>query len=159
MFMPGCRGTHFLIQPADDFLADEIDRDLRSDGDPTFTKFLVGFANTMVPEAPQPRVCTRFRDWRFPEAATELIAGGAFPTPDDFSNADHHFRGRFDEFGQFKGEVKIYDEAPVSHVIPWEAGQGVPTLCGPFSVNIAYLQGAARESRVPPDEYAALIRC
>ncbi len=151
-------GTHFLIQPADDFLSDEIDRDLRSDGDPTFTKFLVGFANTMVPAAPPPRVCTRFRDWRSSEVATELIAGGAFPTPNDFANADHHFAGRFDEFGQFEGEVKIYEEIPVRHVIPWEAGQGLPTLCGPFTVNIAYLQGAARESRVPPEEYAALKR-
>jgi hypothetical protein len=151
-------GTHFLIQPADGFLGDEIDRDRDSDGDPTFTKFLVGFANTMVPGAPPPRVCTRFRDWRFPETATEIISGGAFPTPEDFGNADHHFSGRFDEFGQFEGTVKIYDEPPVRHVIPWEAGQGTPTLCGPFTVNIAYLQGAARESRVPPEEFAVLKR-
>lgn len=149
-------GTHFIIQPADDFLGDEIDRDTRSDGDPTFTKFLVGFANTMVPGAPPPKVVTRFRDWRFSESATDLIAGGAFPTPADFADADHHFSGRFDEFGQFAGTVKIYEEQPISHVIPWEGGQGAPTLCGPFSVNIAYLQGNARESRVPLAEYSAL---
>lgn len=151
-------GTHFLIQPADNFLGEEIDRDVRSEADATFTKFLVGFANTMVPDAAPPRVSTRFRDWQTPEAPSELIAGGAFLTDDDFRNADHHFSGRFDEFGQFEGEVRIYDQPPVAHVIPWEAGQGEPTLCGPFHVDFAHLQGAARESRVPLEEWTILYR-
>ena len=149
-------GTQFLIQPADSFLAEEIDRDQRSPDDPTFTKFLVGFANTMTPEAASPHVSTRFRDWPHPETAAELISGGAFLTADDFRDADHHFLGRFDEFGQFEGEVKIFDQPPIRHVIPWEAGSGVPTFCGPFNINIAFLQGAARESRVPNEEYARL---
>ena len=151
-------GTQFLIQPADAFLAEEIDNDQKSEDDPAFTKFLVGFANTMTPDAPSPHVLTRFRDWRHPESATELISGQAFLTGEDFRNADHHFVGTFDEYGQFKGEVKIYDQPPVEHIIPWEAGQGGPTLCGPFKVNIAHLQGAARESRVPSDEHAGLMR-
>lgn len=151
-------GTHFLIQPADDFLGDEIDRDMRADGDPAFTKFLVGFANTMLPDAPTPRVTTKFRDWRYSETATELIAGAAFLTTEDFKNADHHFVGRFDEFGQFQGTVAIYDEPPVNHVIPWESGEGSPTLCGPFTVNFAYLHGAARDSHVPLDEWMLLKR-
>ena len=107
-------GTHFLIQPADDFLGDEIDGDKRSPDDPAFIKFLVGFANTMVPGASPPRVRTQFRDWVDPESASELISGNTFLTAEDFQNADHHFSGRFDEFGQFRGEVKIYDQAPIS---------------------------------------------
>ena len=151
-------GTHFLIQPADEFLGDEIDRDARSDGDPAFTKFLVGFANTMLPDSPIPRVTTRFRDWRYSETATELIAGAAFLTTEDFEDADHHFAGRFDEFGQFTGTVAIYDEPPLKHEIPWEGAEGAPTLCGPFTVNFAYLHGEARASRVPPDEWMLLKR-
>jgi signal transduction histidine kinase len=151
-------GTHFLIQPADDFLGDEIDRDPHSDGDPTFTKFLVGFANTMVPGANPPRVLTRFRDWRVPEAPSELIGGGAFLTADDFGKADHHFSGRFDEFGQFQGEVRIYDQPAVNHIIPWGESQGQPTLCGSFHVDFAHLQGAARESRVPLEDWQVLYR-
>jgi len=151
-------GTHFVIQPADDFLGDEIDRDQHSD-EPTFTKFLVGFANTILPDTPTPPVATRFRDWRTPETASELIAGSAFLTPEDFLNADHHFAGRFDEFGQFEGSVRIYDQPPIQHVIPWETGGGgIPTQCGPFTVNFAYLHGAARESRVPLDEWMLLKR-
>jgi len=149
-------GTHFIIQPADEFLSEEIDRDQNSNDDPTFTKFLVGFANTMVPDAPSPSVRTRFRDWKFTETSSELISGGAFLTSQDFTDADHHFSGQFDEFGQFTGEVRIYDQKPVRHVIPWEAGTGLPTLCGPFKVNIAHLQGEARNSRVPVSEYTAL---
>lgn len=151
-------GTQFLIQPADHFLGEDIDRDQHSDNDAMFTKFLVGFANTMTPNATPPHLTTRFRDWQHPEVPNELISGGAFLTADDFRDADHHFSGQFDKFGQFEGEVKIYDQPPVRHVIPWEAGQGSPTLCGPFKVHIAHLQGNQRESRVPHEEHAALMR-
>ena len=149
-------GTHFLIQPSDDFLGDEIDRDQNSNDDPTFTKFLVGFANTMVPDAPPPSVRTRFRDWKYSETSTELIAGGSFLTSQDFARADHHFSGKFDKYGQFEGDVRIYDQAPSHHVIPWEEGKGVPTFCGPFSINFAHLQGEARNSRLAGNEYAVL---
>lgn len=151
-------GTQFLIQPADPFLGEDIDRDQHSEYDPLFTKFLVGFANTMTPGAPTPHVITRFRDWQHPETSAELISGSAFLTEDDFRNADHHFSGQFDEFGQFDGKVQIYDQPPIKHVIPWEGGKGNPTLCGPFKVNIAHLQGNARESRVPFEDHTALMR-
>jgi gas vesicle protein len=151
-------GTHFLIQPADTLIGEDIDRDQHSDTDPIFTKFLVGFSNTMTPDAPAPYVTTRFRDWQHSEAPSELISGGAFLTEEDFRNADHHFSGLFDEFGQFEGKVQIYDQPPIKHVIPWEGGQGKLTLCGPFRVNIAHLQGNARESRVPYEEHGALTR-
>jgi len=150
----GC-GTHFIIQPTDTILGEEIDQD-RDSEEATFTKFLVGFANTMIPDAPPPPVRTRFRDWRYPETPSELIAGGAFMTSDDFKNADHHFSGVFDEYGQFTGQVKIYDDEPIAHTIPWRESQGSKTLCGPFRVNFAHLHGNASESRVPPDEHAKI---
>ena len=149
-------GTHFLIQPADEFLGDEIDRDQNSQDDPAFTKFLVGFANTMVPGAPPPSVRTKFRDWKFSEIANELIGAGAFLTAEDFAKADHHFSGTFDEFGQFEGEVRIYDQRPSRHVIPWEGGKGEPTFCGSFKVNFAHLQGEARNSSLVGSEYTVL---
>lgn len=142
-------GTHFIIQPADKFLSEEIDSDAKSNADPIFTKFLVGFANTMVPNRPPPKIETKFRDWKTAETASELIGGGAFVNSEDFLNADHRFTGRFDEFGQFTGEVTIFDQSPITHTIPWEESQGNPTLCGPFTVDIAYLQGDARYSKVP----------
>lgn len=147
-------GTHFLIQPADSFLAEEIDRDAKG-GDPVFTKFIVGFAHAMAPDSPPPKVVTRFRDWKTIEASDELISGSNFFEPSDFVGADHHFSGVFDEFGQFSGTVKVYEQEPVQHTIPWMAGSG-PTLCGPFRINVAYLQGESRRSRLPPDEYERL---
>lgn len=151
----GGGGTHFLIQPADSFLGTEIDDDQMSDDDPVFTKFLVGFANTMVPGAPPARIATRFRDWKTTESPNELIGGSQFLTPQDFKDADHHFSGRFDEFGVFEGTVSVYDKPPVRHVVTWESGGGT-TLCGPFTLNFASLQGAQRESHLPPDEHARL---
>ena len=139
-------------------MAEQIDSDRQSEDSPAFSKFLVGFANTMTPDAPPPHVSTRFRDWRYPEAPDELIDGAAFLTAEDFRDADHHFSGEFDEYGQFAGDVTIYDQPPVRHIIPWEAGGGSRTLCGPFKINIAHLQGNARESRVPSEEHARLTR-
>jgi signal transduction histidine kinase len=150
----GC-GTHFVIQPADSFLGTEIDDDQRSEDDPVFTKFLVGFANTMVPDAPPPRIKTRFRDWKTSESPTELIGGSEFLTPDDFKSADHHFRGQFDEYGVFEGTVSVYDQPPVRHVVAWENPEG-RTLCGPFTLNFASLQGNQRESHLTPEEHARL---
>ena len=35
---------------------------------------------------------------------------------------------------------------------------GKKTECGPFKLNLAYLQGAARESTATPEEHARLLR-
>jgi hypothetical protein len=103
-------GTHFLIQPADTFLGDEIDRDrVVGISEPEFTKYLVGFGNEMIPGAPPPPLKTAFRDWRFSESADDIIGSGTFLTADDFAKADHHFSGEFDEYGQFTGSVKVYN--------------------------------------------------
>ena len=156
-------GTHFIIKPASPLLADDID------GDPTASKVvalkkatplqkaLLGFSNTMTPDS-QTVIHTAFRDYKTDEMADDLIGEEEFFTPDEFKNADHRLRGMFDEFGQFRGEISIYGETIIDHVIPWSGGRGAHTLCGPFSIDFAAFEGESKHSTIPHDEHAILAR-
>ena len=154
-------GTQFIIKPASSLLIDDID------GDPAASKVaalkkatplkkaLLGFGNTMTPDA-KPAIQTAFRDHKSDELTDELIAEDEFFTPIEFQNTDHRVCGRFDEFGQFRGEVTIYGETIADHVVPWSGGQGIPTLCGSFSVDFAFFEGENRHSTIPYEEHGRL---
>ena len=155
------RGTQFIIKPVSEMLVDDID------GDPTtrkaaslkkatpLKKALLGFSNTMTPRSASV-IHTAFRDHKTDEVADDLIGEEEFFTPEEFQNADHRIRGRFDEFGQFRGEISIYGEAIVDHVITWTGGRGVRTNCGPFSIDFAAFEGDNRHSTIPHEEHARL---
>ncbi len=156
----GC-GTHFIIKPASALLADDID------GDPTASKVaalkkatplkkaLLGFSNTMTPESGSV-IHTAFRDHIADEVSEDLIGEEEFFTPEEFQNADHRISGKFDEFGQFRGEVSIYGETTHDHVIAWSGGRGTLTNCGPFSIDFAAFEGESRHSTIPYDEHLRL---
>ncbi|MCY4461876.1 MAG: ATP-binding protein [Albidovulum sp.] len=150
-------GTHFFIKPADPILKDDIDG-REGDKASRIEKHLLGFTNTMIPDAEQPPIIARFRDHPDEGRPIELIGDKAFFTPDEFREVDHRIVGRFDEYGQFRGEVGVYQFEPDPHVINWNEADGHPTLCGPFSFSFAVLQGQLRDSLVPPEEHARLIR-
>ncbi|MFZ5758178.1 MAG: ATP-binding protein [Thermodesulfobacteriota bacterium] len=154
----GGHGTHFYILPTDETLAIDIDSERKQDGERRFTKFLLGFTNTMLPGVKEPPIKTAFRDWKTDEIRDDLIAEGQFFTPDDFAMADHHIKGQFDEYGQFVGTVTVYDESPVEHVISWPKASGVPVLCGPFDISIAYVQGEYRATKLTPENHAYLTK-
>ena len=156
-------GTHFIIKPSSPLLAEDID------GDPTASKTaalkkatplkkaLLGFSNTMVPDS-RSVIHTAFRDYKTDEVADDLIAEDEFFTPEEFRNADHRIRGRFDEFGQFQGQISIYGETIADHVIPWGGGRGACTNCGPFSIDFAAFERESRHSTIPHEEHARLAR-
>ena len=149
-------GTHFFIKPADTILQDDIDN--RDGGKASrIERHLLGFTNTMTPEFKPPPVVARFRDHPDEGSPIELIGDKAFFTPDEFQEVDHHIFGRFDEYGQFRGQVGIYQMEPEPHVINWSEADGRPTLCGPFSFSFAVLQGLRKDTLVPPDLHAQLI--
>ena len=154
-------GTHFIIKPSAALLKDDID------GDPAASKAaalkkatplkkaLLGFSNTMVPSS-RTMIHTAFRDHKTDEVAEDLIAEDEFFTEEEFLTADHRIRGRFDEFGQFRGEISIYGETIPDHVIPWSSGRGARTNCGPFSIDFAAFEGEHKHSTIPHEEYARL---
>jgi signal transduction histidine kinase len=149
-------GTHFYVMPADQSVTAVIDEKTDADGTTALKKMLLGFANTMTPDHPKPQITASFRDHRTDDNSEELIDEQSFFTPDDFLNADHHILGTFDEYGQFKGKVSVYGEDYPDHVVAWDGAQGKPTDCGPFSISVAYVQGASSESTLPPNDWAII---
>lgn len=159
---PGLRnaghGTHFYIQPASELLEADIRGEEGDNTEPPLSKLLIGFTNTMTPDHDPPVLNAKFRDHRNIETYDNLIAPGKFFTPEEFKQADHHIQGRFDEYGQFSGTVTVYGEQAFEHVEPWRAARGRETDCGPFRIELAYVQGTQRESKLPPEEYQLLKR-
>jgi signal transduction histidine kinase len=151
-------GTHFYVMPADSSLVAAIDERADEDSAPPLTKLLLGFTNTMTPNHPPPQIQTAFRDHRSDDASEELIGEQGFFTPDEFRNADHHIQGRFDEYGQFLGSVTVYGEESKSHVVAWDAARGKKTECGPFVINVGYVQGKSNESTLPQNDWVQIIR-
>ena len=151
-------GTHFYILPSNETISLDIDEDRhRIKDDPIFTKFLLGFSDTMT-TTETPLLKTEFRDWKTdaPDDFVELIGPGEFITYDEFNMADHHIEGKFDEYGQFDGMVTVYGQNPVKHVVSWGKSGGRRTLCGPFSFKLSQVQAQQRESSLPPEDHIRL---
>lgn len=151
----GKSGTHFYIAPADEGIAHEIERE-RQEDTKDFTKFLLGFSNSIFRESPPAPIETAFRYWPTDAASDDLIGEREFFTRQELANADHNISGRFDEYGQFCGQIQIYGEQIRDHVIPWPGGQGQQTRCGPFEIEFGYVAGKQRESSLPPDDWKAI---
>ncbi len=145
-------GTHFYIRPASSMLARGLDEESRDSG--ALGKFLLGFANTMTPGHAEPAMQTMFLDHYAEDAWRDVIGEGEFFTPDEFSSADHRIVGRIDEYGAFDGQVSVYGEAEAPYSVPWSGARGSATKCGPFHLDIAYVQGRANESRLDPEQFS-----
>ena len=122
------------------------------------TKALLGFTNTLSIDGSEPVIRAAFRDHKYDETYEDLISEREFFTRTEFRNADHQISGRFDEFGQFSGEVSIYGDITRDHIIPWRNPSGVRTLCGPYGISFAAIEGATRGSTLPPQEYSLMDR-
>ena len=149
-------GTQFYIQPTDTMLELSLDTrpQRRRTGD--LQRFLMGFTNTMVPGSTAPPIVAGFTDHRSAELSDSVIGPEGFFTPLEFESADHHFQGKFDEYGQFTGTVGIYGGEPQPHTVAWPEARGRKTDCGAFTINFAYVQGAASESRIPRQQWEGL---
>lgn len=150
-------GTHFYIQPTDPMLAIALDAKAEQRRIGALQKTLMGFTNTMMPDLPTPPITTAFLDHLSPDLSTSVIGTDEFFTPDEFADADHHIRGVFDDYGQFSGTVAVYGGEPTHHAIVWPEARGRKSACGPFSINFAYVQGVARESRMSRERWGGMI--
>lgn len=144
-------GTHFVLFP----VVPELDDDIDGGADKEASKIernLLGFANTMA--GGNPVLTTEFRDHHLgtPE---EKIGPSIFFTPQEFNEADHQFEGKFDEYGQFVGEVSVYGQKR-RFVCNWVEGRGRRTRCGPFSLKFSYVMGRRVESNMDENAWLAL---
>ncbi|AUG75756.1 hypothetical protein CFP65_0820 [Kitasatospora sp. MMS16-BH015] len=158
---PGSHGTVFIVSPTDESLPIEVDGDRgRPPGEQAsqLVKLLTGFSDTMSRGHREPEMRTSFVVRRDSGEAIDLIDGDEFFTDRDFRESDHEFVGEFDEYGTFRGEVSIYQQNPVEHVVPWPAGKGSQTQCGPFKIRFGYVHAELRHSSLSPDVHAQINR-
>jgi len=148
-------GTHFYIAPADDTILTDIksEQDGRTK---EFSKCLLGFCNSTFTEEGPPPVETGFRFWPTDNRFEDLIGPNEFFTIDDLALSDQFVSGEIDEYGQFRGMVRVYDQEYPDHIISWKDSGGKPTACGPFRVEFGHLHGNQRESMADPDDWARL---
>lgn len=151
-------GTYFYISPVAETLNNDIDGDGDKSESTKIEKMLVGFTNTMTPNHPEPLIDLAFRDYRSNDGTyINLLDKEQFFTPEDFELADHHFQGTFDEFGQFSGTIKIYNEKTFEHKIHWGSNNYKLTDCGAFKINFSYIQGRLKQSIVDHENHSRII--
>jgi len=150
-------GTYFYVSPVEDVLKYDLDGSSNTKEATKIEKMLMGFHNTMTPDHPVPILDIIFRDYRCEDGTyTDVIDKEHFFTKDDFELADHHFEGHFDEFGQFKGMIKIYQEKTFDHIVNWRGNNFNKTSCGAFEINLAYVQGNKRDSIIDAENYSRI---
>lgn len=151
-------GTQFYISPVDDTLNTDIDGEKENKEATKIEKMLVGFTNTMTPDFRKPDIEASFRDYRNEDNTYfSILDKEQFFTPKDFELADHHFQGNFDVFGQFSGKIKVYNDKEFEHKIIWNGNNYRETDCGPFSINVAYVQGRLAQSMIDPENHGRLL--
>jgi signal transduction histidine kinase len=143
-------GTHFIVTPTREQLDADIDGNPDADDGfaPPLIRTLIGFGNTMTPDAPKPVMVTAFRDHKAPDDQRDVIKDNEFFTPQDFAAADHHIDGWFDETGFFEGTVDVYGEGAQRYALAYSPGGGREIACGGFRFRLAYVQGVERDSRL-----------
>lgn len=77
-----------------------------------------------------------------------------FFTSKDLDICDHSIRGRFNEFGFFEGEVRVFDQI-FKHTFKPIRSPG-PTAYGPFETEIGILEGEQKSSKLSPEQYLNL---
>ncbi|GHV65452.1 ATPase [Bacteroidia bacterium] len=150
-------GTFFYISPVNETLLFDIEGDKENKEATPIEKMLIGFHNTMTPNHLKPVIDITFRDYRGDDGSYyNLIDKEQFFTPEEFELADHHFNGTFDKYGQFKGVIKIYGEKTYDHIVNWNENNFRETNCGEFKINLAYLQGDLKSSKVDIENYSRI---
>ncbi|KAB2914400.1 MAG: sensor histidine kinase [Bacteroidetes bacterium] len=150
-------GTFFYISPVSENLLFDIEGNKDSKDASKIEKMLIGFHNTMTPGHPKPIIDINFRDYKGSDSSyVNLIDKEQFFTPEEFELADHHFKGVFDEYGQFKGDIQIYREKKYEHIVNWTGSNFNLTDCGSFEINLAYIQGQLKDSVVDIENWNRL---
>lgn len=150
-------GTHFLIKPtAPELALDLAFNKLSADSAMPLQRFLLGFGNTLHGQEQAPPIVAEFFEHRGDGSSEDLIGPYAFFSPEELASADHSISGSFDEFGSFTGTVRIYDQVEYTYKLAPPDDMTGLTDCGPFELSFAYVQGLAKDTRMPLDEWKRL---
>ena len=150
-------GTHFYLLPPDENLEYDLVENPNSDRPAPMQEALLGFTTPSFAIEDKPVIETAFRVHDTDGSCEDLIDSNRFFTRDEYENADHRIWGKFDDMGQFRGNVSVYGEITEDHVINWKGGKGKRTACGQFCVKFAAIEGAARHSTLPSTDHDYML--
>lgn len=150
----GGRGTHFFIGPCNPSIRAELVKE-EKDGDYGFRKQLLGFYDSVFGKLESPLISASFRRWRPGDLIGEdlLDPNFFFTREDESKRSDHWLEGIVDDYGQFSGNLRVYENYYPGLSIPWGENRGARTKCGEFSVKFGYVMGNPSESMVKADEF------
>jgi len=151
-------GTHFIIGPANPVIRIELQAEDR-EKDSSFRKLLMGFYDEVFGDRRQAPIATSFMRW-MPGAATGdeyLVSENFFTSNELLNQSDHYLIGKVDEFGQFLGHLRVYEQEYPNLPIPWSGSAGRETACGPFDVMFGVIQGYQKESMLDAETWGRMI--
>jgi signal transduction histidine kinase len=150
-------GTHFLIGTANPIIQAELRAEDKV-GDYSFRKQLLGFYNNVFNRTKPAPLRVSFQRWPAgsPVGEEYLNEETFFRTEELSECSDHYLHGKVDSFGQFNGELRVYDKEYSNLVIPWPENCGRKTECGEFQVLFGYLQGHQKDSIVDPEKWTEM---
>lgn len=76
----------------------------------------------------------------------DFIGANSFFTFDDFKNCDHLIDGEFDEFGTFKGSLRIYNETVEDYTYRPNRPNSQKSSYGKFNLKLGYVPGSGETS-------------
>ena len=152
-------GTHFLIGPANSVIKLELQAEDR-ERDFSFRKQLLGFYDQVFETRNPAPIDTSFMRWLpgSPIGEEYLLPESFFTVEELLDWSDHYLTGTVDDFGQFKGSLRVYEKQYQDLVVPWPGSRGRKSGCGEFKVLFGYLQGAlgGKESLLDPERWSQL---
>lgn len=147
-------GTHFIIGPANPVIKVELRSEDKA-ADYSFRKQLLGFYDKTFGSEKESPINTSIKRWQPGDLFGQeyLDDHNFFNRAELTESSDHYLSGTIDEFGQFKGMLRVYEKDYPDLTVPWSGSNGRESQCGPFKVRFGVLQGNAKESIVPQEEY------
>lgn len=142
-------GTAFAISEVDRvFLSDLKQAENSTEADSAILQTLTGFSDSLrdkdIGQGFKLSILTHKTDGTVYNYSLE----DNFFNRDDLSAADHRFVGRFDEKGDFKGDIYIFGKLVKSDykIDCLPGGADKKLKCGPFDLVLGYVQGNQRQS-------------
>ncbi len=149
-------GTLFIIfNPIDQLLLLKDHAKSENEDDETIEYIhsgLSGLSNVFKKE--KPPFETKFLIYRNP-TPEDFINQRDFFEYKDFASVDHSIEGKFNEYGEFTGKLKVYNEKIPDHTYKPNKRR-LKTSFGSFSIKLGYIPGSGEPTTLNEEEFKKL---
>lgn len=152
-------GTAFAISNVDRVFGSDLDQSKDSmDGDSAILQTLTGFSDALRGNDIEQKFNLSVLSHKADGTVYNYSLEDNFFNAEDLRLADHRFEGRFDEDGNFNGDIYIFGKLVKSgYKIECLRNDKVKKLkCGPFDFSLGYVQGNQRQSAMDAMDHQKL---